>query len=198
MTSHSSDSQPAGGVRLDRFDPSRGLDRGRSRLTEVCWYLVKCLFFLSPLPWPMGLKRQLLKRFGAEIGSGVVIKPRVNVHFPWKLKVGDHCWIGEEVFILNFEPVTLGDHVCISQRAFLCTGNHDFRDPAFAYRNAPITVESGAWVGGQCFVGPGVTIGREAVAAAGSVVTDNLPPAKICRGNPCRPVKDRWPVSPDR
>ena len=167
-------------------------------MTEAAWYLVKCLFFLSPLPWPQGLKRGLLKGFGAKIGRGVVIKPRVNIHFPWKLTVGDHSWIGEEVFILNFEPVTLGAHVCVSQRAFLCAGNHDFRDPAFAYRNAPIRIGEGAWIGAQCFVGPGTEIGEMAVAAAGSIVTANLPAGWICRGNPCRPFKERWPAGRER
>jgi len=183
-------------VRLDRFDPSVGLDRGRSRLCESLWYLLKCAFFLSPLPWPMGLKRWLLRRFGARVGRGVVIKPRVNIHFPWKLEIGDHSWIGEEAFLLNFEPLRIGPHVCISQRAFLCGGNHDFRAEDFAYRNGPITVERGAWIGAMVFVGPGVTIGEYAVATAGSVVQSDLPANRICSGAPCRPLKPRFPEGP--
>lgn len=172
-------------VRLDLFDASLGLDRGRSRHTEALWYLCKCLFFLSPLPWPSSLKRKLLTTFGARVGHGVVIKPRVNIHFPWKLSLGDHCWLGEECCLLNFEPITIGDHVCISQRAYLCGGNHDFRQPDFRYRNAPITVHSGAWIGACAFVAPGVTIGLETVVTSGSVVTRDMPDRYICQGNPC-------------
>jgi putative colanic acid biosynthesis acetyltransferase WcaF len=150
------------------------------------------MFFLSPLPWPGSWRRGLLRLFGAKVGRGVVIKPRVNVHLPWKLSIGDYSWIGEEVFILNLEPVSIGAHCCVSQRAFLCTGNHDYRDPAFAYRNAPIAVEDGAWVGAQVFVAPGVMIGGEAVVTAGSVVLRNLPGAMVCSGNPCVPGKKRW------
>lgn len=182
---------PATAIRLDRFDSAKGLDRGRSRLTEACWYLVKCVFFLSPLPWPMKWKRSLLRRFGAAVGRAVVIKPRINIHFPWKLSIGDHTWLGEEVFILNFEPVAIGAHVCISQRSFLCTGNHDFRDPEFSYRNAPIRVGDGTWIGAQCFVAPGVSIGSETVVGAGSVVTKDLSSGWICRGNPCIPISER-------
>jgi hypothetical protein len=116
-------------VRNDLFDGRPDLDRGRSGWVEALWYLLKCAFFLSALPWPAGLKCGLLRRFGAKIGSGVYIKPRVNIHFPWKLEIGDHSWIGEEVFLLNLEPIVIGSHCCISQRAFLCTGNHDFRRP---------------------------------------------------------------------
>ena len=179
-------------VRNDLFDAGEGLDRGRPKLVEAMWYLLKCLFFLSPLPWPSPFKCALLRLFGATIGKGVVIKPRVNIHFPWKLNVGDFAWIGEEVFVLNFEPVTIGAHCCISQRAFLCTGNHDYRQPEMPYRNQPIIVEEGAWVGAQVFVAPGVTIGAEAVITAGSVVTKNQPERMVCGGNPCVPTKSRW------
>lgn len=179
-------------VRQDLFDPRRGLDRGRARVVEWGWYVCKLLFFLSAWPWPSALRVALLRAFGAQVGQGVVIKPRVNIHLPWKLAIGDHTWIGEEVFILNFEPVTIGAHACVSQRAFLCTGNHDFRDVTMPYRNAPITIGDGAWVGAQVFVAPGVTIGDEVVVAAGSVVTRALPPAMCCAGYPCVPVKPRW------
>jgi len=179
-------------VRNDLFDAAKGLDRGRPKPVEAVWYLLKCAFFLSPLPFPSRLKCALLRAFGARVGRGVVLKPRINIHFPWKLSIGDHVWIGEEVFILNLEPVTIGAHCCISQRAFICTGNHDYRRPDMAYRSQPIVIEDGAWVGAQVFVSPGVTIGTDAVVAAGSVVTRSLPAEMVCSGNPCVPVKPRW------
>jgi putative colanic acid biosynthesis acetyltransferase WcaF len=179
-------------VRNDLFDPMEGLVRGRPVLVEAAWYLVKCFFFLSPLPWPSAFKCSILRLFGAEIGKKVYIKPRVNIHLPWKLRVGDHSWIGEEAFLLNFEPIVIGAHCCISQRAFICTGNHDFRQPQMPYRNRPITIHDGAWVGAQVFVAPGVTIGSEAVVSAGSIVTGDIPSAMVCSGNPCCPIKPRW------
>ena len=179
-------------VRNDLFNPRIGLDRGRSGLVEAAWYLVKCGFFLPALPFPSPLKRSLLRLFGARVGRSVVIKPRVNIHFPWKLSLGDFTWVGEEVFILNFEPVTIGAHCCISQRAFLCTGNHDHRRPEMPYRNQPIAIEDGSWVGAQVFVAAGVTIATEAVITAGSVVTRSQPAGRVCGGNPCAPLRDRW------
>lgn len=179
-------------VRLDKFDPTQNCSRGRSKLIEAAWYAVKCFFFLSPFPWPSSLKVQILRLFCAEVGSGVVIKPRVNIHFPWKLNIGDHSWIGEEVFILNFEPCIIGAHCCISQRAFLCGGNHDFRSIDFKYRNGPITIADGSWVGAQTFVAPSIKVGEECVITAGSVVTKSLPEKMVCSGNPCQPIKARW------
>jgi putative colanic acid biosynthesis acetyltransferase WcaF len=179
-------------IRNDLFNRREGLARGRSAAVEAIWYALKCLVFLSPLPYPSRLKCAILRMFGASIGCGVVLKPRVNIHFPWKLTVGDHTWIGEETFILNFEPVSIGSHCCISQRAFLCTGNHDYRRSDMPFRNRPIAVGDGAWIGAQVFVGPGVSIGNEAVVTAGSVACRSLAPEMVCSGNPCVPVRHRW------
>ena len=178
-------------VDLSKYD-NRGYTPGRGILVRLLWYVCNAALFTTWLLPLSGPKRRLLRMFGARIGDGVVIKPRVNIHFPWKLSVGEHAWIGEEVFILNLEPVSIGDHCCISQRVFLCTGNHDFRQPAMPYRNAPIIIADGAWVGAQSFVAPGVTIAEEAVVAAGSVVTKNQPTRMVCGGNPCVPLTRRW------
>lgn len=179
-------------VRNDLFDRKRGLDRGRPFIVEALWYVCKCFLFLTPLPVPSRFKCFLLRLFGARVGHGVVIKPRVKILFPWKLTIGDFAWIGEEVMLLNFEPMTIGAQCCISQRAFLCGGNHDYRQIDMPYCNGPIVVQDGAWVGAQVFVAPGVTIGTEAVITAASVVTKDQPPKMVCGGYPCLPIKERW------
>lgn len=179
-------------MRLDRFDDSRTLDRGSSVLVEALWYGIKVAFFLTAIPWPSALKCGLLRLFGAKIGTGVVIKPRVNIHMPWRLEIGNHSWIGEEVFLLNFDKVLIGSHACISQRAFLCTGNHNFRNPEFSFCCGPISVGDGAWVGAGVFVGPCVEIGDEAVVCAGSVVLKTLEGGMVYSGNPAIPKGRRW------
>ncbi|MFL9831766.1 WcaF family extracellular polysaccharide biosynthesis acetyltransferase [Flavobacterium sp. ST-87] len=179
-------------VRLDEFDASKGLNRGTGKLKEILWYAVKVLFFLSPVPYPSGFKRSLLILFGAKIGKGVIIKPRVNIHFPWKLKVGNHVWIGEEAFLLNFELLTIGDHVCISQRTFLCGGNHDYKIHSMPYRNGPIVLKNGCWVGANVFIGPNVSIGTDTIICAGSTITQSLAENGIYKGNPAVYLKNRW------
>ena len=134
----------------------------------------------------------LLRIFGAKVGRGVVIRPRVNINMPWRLEIGDFSWIGEEVYFLSLDRIIVGSHCCVSQRVFLCTGNHDFRDERFSFQGAPITVGDGAWVGASVFVGPGVEIGDEAVVTAGSVVLKSLPAGRICSGNPAVAGSARW------
>lgn len=179
-------------VTLSAFDATKGLDRGAGKLKEVIWHGAKVIFFLSAMPYPSGLKVFLLRLFGATIGTGLVIKPRVNIHFPWKLIIGDNTWIGEEASLLNFELLSIGNNVCISQRAFLCGGNHDYKIPSMPYRNGPITLEEGCWIGASSFVGPNVIIGIDTVVSAGSVVTQSLPDNSIYRGNPAQFMKNRW------
>lgn len=178
-------------VQLNDFDKSVGYDRGAGSFKMITWYMIKMFFFLTAFPFPNSFKIALLKLFGADVGERVIIKPRVNIHLPWKLQVGSDVWIGEEVFILNFEKIVIRNNVCISQRAFLCGGNHDFRIPSMPYRNGPITLKDGCWVGASCFIGPGVVIGTDSVVTAGSVVTRSLEDNGIYRGNPAEFIKNR-------
>lgn len=179
-------------VKLSNFNPNTGLKRGARKSTEIIWYLIKIIFFLSAVPYPSKFKVMLLRLFGAIVGEGVVIKPRVNIHFPWKLVIKNHVWIGEEVFILNFEKLSIGSNVCISQRVFLCGGNHDYKNPSMPYRNGIIILEDGCWLGANTFVSPNVTIGTDTVVSAGSVVTQSLQKNGIYRGNPAQLIKNRW------
>lgn len=179
-------------VRLDLFDSKLGLERGASKPKEILWYFIKIIFFLSAIPYPSKLKVFILNVFGAKIGTGVVIKPRVNIHFPWKLEIANHVWIGEEAFLLNFEKLTIGNNVCISQRAFLCGGNHDYKVSSMPYRNGRITLQDGCWIGAASFIGPNVIIGKDTVISANSLVTKSLSDNAIYSGNPIQFIKKRW------
>ena len=179
-------------VRLNEFDAQNGYNRDASKFKDILWYLTKVVFFLSPIPFPYRLKRRILITFGASIGVGLVIKPRVNIHMPWKLSIGNDVWIGEEASILNFENITIGNNVCVSQRVFLCGGNHDYTDPAMPYRNGEIVLKDGCWIGANSFIGPNLTIGVDTVVSAGSVVTRNLESNGIYKGNPAEFIKARW------
>lgn len=179
-------------VRLAGFDPRVNFVRGAGPIKFFLWYLIKISIFLTAFPFPSRFKVWILRKFGAQVGRGVVLKPRINVHFPWKLDVGDDVWIGEEVCILNFEKIAIGNNVCISQRVFLCAGNHDFKDPTMPYRNGPITLQDGCWIGACSFVSPGTSIGFDTVVSACSVVSGELRPNGVYRGNPLLRIKERW------
>lgn len=176
-------------IRLDLYDNS-AFDRGAPGWKEAAWMAVKILFFLTAVPWPSGFKAGLLRLFGAQIGPGLVIRPRVNITFPWRFSCGSHVWIGEETLILSLAPVTIGSHVCLSQRAFLCSGSHDFRSNGFDLRTEPICVGDHCWIGAGAFVGPGVRVGTGCRVAALARIVQDVPDGHHAEGNPaiCRPL----------
>ena len=169
-------------TRLDLFDNSTY--RPGSWVARTLWIAVSGLFFQTWIPWPSSLKRFLLHVFGATIGRGVVIKPRVSIKYPWKLKVGNHTWIGEHVWIDNLDQVTIGCNVCISQGALLLCGNHNYKKPSFDLITGPICLEDGVWIGAKAQVAPGVTCKSHSVLAMGSVATTNLAERQVYQGNP--------------
>ncbi len=155
-----------------------GYDRGRPLPVQVAWLAVSGLVVTR---WwcPGRVRVALLRAFGARVGAGTNIRHGVRVHWPWKLTVGDHTWIGEGAHLLNLEPIVLGSDVCVSQDVLLCTGSHDRRSPTFEFDNAPIVVEDGAWVAARATVLRGVRIGADAVVGATALVTRDVPAGAV-------------------
>jgi len=158
---------------------------------QTLWYFVGSPFVQSYYVPFSSLKVWILRKFGAEIGQGVRIKPGVRVKFPWRLTVGDHVWLGEDAWIDNLAPVLIESHVCISQGVYLCTGNHDWKHPEFQLMTQPIQIQTGSWIAAKAIIGPGVTVGRGAVLALGSVAGSSLEPMMIYAGNPAKILKPR-------
>lgn len=152
--------------------------------------MVNAAFFNSAFPLN-SVKVSFLRLFGARVGKGVVIKPFVNIKYPWNLKIGDYVWIGEKVWIDNLGFVVLNDNSCVSQGAMLLCGNHHYKKVAFDLLVGNITVEEGAWIGAKCVVCPGVKVGSHAVLTVGSIATANLLPWSIYQGNPAQRIKER-------
>jgi putative colanic acid biosynthesis acetyltransferase WcaF len=136
--------------KVDNASYQTSIEIKAGKLKQVCWYCVNVLFFKNSFIISSRLKVFLLRWFGAAVGAGVVIKPCVNIKYPWKLTIGNYSWIGEQVWIDNLAEVVIGDHVCLSQGAFLLTGNHHYKKTSFDLILAPITIEEGVWIGGLC------------------------------------------------
>lgn len=187
-----------GRLPVDLSKPDNSLlERGRPRIVEALWHFVGSPLVRSEFLPFSSLKCFVLRCFGARIGRGVYIKPRVRVKFPWYLQVGDYTWLGEGLWIDNLAQVTIGSHVCVSQDAYLCTGNHNWSHPHMKLFRKPIELKDGCWVAARSMVCPGLTVGECAVALGGSVVVSNIPDYEIHGGNPAVLLKRRkiGPVS---
>jgi putative colanic acid biosynthesis acetyltransferase WcaF len=174
-------------IKLEKFS-NREFSRGVSGGSELLWWVARAFFFAGSFPVPSGVKVAVLRAFGARIGKGVVIRSRVNITFPWRLTIGDHVWVGDEVMILSLSNVTIGSNCCISQRAFLCTGSHDFGSEGFDLLTEPIVIEEGCWVGAMAFVGPGVTMGKGSRCLAGAVVVKSVNAGDTVGGVPAKVI----------
>jgi putative colanic acid biosynthesis acetyltransferase WcaF len=177
-------------IDLSQFDNS-WYSPGRSRALQILWFCCGAPFLRCSLLPSSSVRRVLLRLFGARVGAGVVVKPGVRVKYPWHLSIRDHSWLGEDCWIDNLAGVSIGANVCISQGAYLCTGNHDWSDPAFGLIVRPISIGNGAWVGAKVLIAPGVSLGEGAVAAAGSIVTRDIPAYEIHAGNPATFIRTR-------
>ncbi len=164
---------------------------GGGSLKRITWYFVNILFFINPLNPLSGLKVALLRLFGAKVGKGVVVKPCVNIKYPWRLEVGNYAWIGENVWIDNLARVRIGNNVCVSQGAMLLCGNHNYKKPTFDLMIGEISLEDGSWVGAQSVVCPGVTVHSHSVLGVNSVANHDLDAYGIYQGNPAIKVRER-------
>lgn len=161
---------------------------GAGIVKRTIWYFVNVLVMQNPLNPSSSVKVFVLKLFGAHIGKGVVVKPGVNVKYPWRLAIDDYSWIGEKAWIDNLDHVTIGKHCCLSQGALLLCGNHNYKKNTFDLIVAPIVLEDGVWIGAKAIVTGGTVCRSHSVLAAGSLASKHLDAYTVYRGNPCTAI----------
>ena len=164
---------------------------GAGKAKQFLWYFINILILKNSLIVFSGWKVFVLKLFGASIGKGVVIKPIVNIKYPWKLRIGNNSWIGESVWIDNLSDVIIGNNVTVSQGAVLLTGSHDHTKETFDFISLPIVLEDGVWIGAKAIVFGGVTCHTHSILGMNSVAENNLKQYTIYKGNPSIPVVQR-------
>lgn len=173
---------------LNSFDASAYV-RGRSKIWQILWFSFSFLMF-QKFWFPNRFRAKALRFFGAKIGKNVFIRHDVRIMWPWKFEVGNDCWLGEGARFINLEKITIGNDVCISQEAMLCTGSHDHKRSDFPYRNKPITVADGAWIAARATVMPGVSIGTQSVVAAREIARKDLPQNKMLLDGQLRDIPE--------
>ena len=155
------------------------------------WYFTNVIFFKSSF-FPFNfLKILLLQLYGCSIGKGVVVKPNVNIKYPWKLTLGNYVWIGESVWIDNLDNVVIEENVCLSQGAIIMCGAHDYKKPTFNLITKPIKIESESWICARSIILQGVICKRGSILTASSVAKRNLDEYSIYEGNPAIKIKKR-------
>lgn len=175
---------------LNRYKNPKNF-RGKSKLVVQLWWLVQATVFKMSPQFLYGWRRFLLRCFGAKIGKKVIIRPSVQITYPWKVSIGDYSWIGDEVVLYSLGEIQIGSNTVISQRSYICTGSHDYNSENFNIYSQKITIGDKCWLATDVYVAPSISIGNFTVVGARSSVFSNLPSNKVCVGSPAKPIKDR-------
>lgn len=106
--------------------------------------------------------------------------------------IGNHSLLGMSNVVIG--PATIGNNVILAQHVVISGLNHNYTDPETAISRQgvsvrPVIIDDDCWIGANAVITSGVTIGKHAVIAAGSVVTKDIPPFTVAAGNPARLVK---------
>jgi putative colanic acid biosynthesis acetyltransferase WcaF len=165
--------------------------RGKNAVIVQAWWLVQFIFFKNSPQFLYGFRRFLLRLFGAKIGKKVLIRPSVQVTYPWKVTIGDYSWVGDEVVLYSLGEIEIGANTVISQRSYICAGSHDYLQSNFPIFAKKIMIQDECWLATDVYVAPGVTIGKGTVVGARSSVFKDLPSNKICWGSCAKVIRDR-------
>ncbi|WP_100613706.1 putative colanic acid biosynthesis acetyltransferase [Confluentibacter citreus] len=165
--------------------------RGRSKFTVQLWWIVQATLFRMSPQVLYGWRNLLLRCFGAEIGRKVIIRPSARFTYPWKVKIGDYSWVGDDVVFYSLGNIFIGKNVVISQKTYLCTGSHNYKRIDFPISEDSITIEDECWLATDVYVAPGVNIKKGAIVGARSSVFCDLESNKIYFGTPAKFHKER-------
>jgi putative colanic acid biosynthesis acetyltransferase WcaF len=170
----------------------------REKIARVLWALAYRLIFRMTFHNWYGVRRMILRRFGARIGRNVRVRRTVRIEIPWNIELGDDVSLGDEVIVYALGPIKIGARTFISQYAHLCAGTHDPTRCDYPLVRSPITVGSDCWIATDAFVGPDVTIGDRTVLGARASAFSDIPADVIAVGNPAKPVGPRELHDPEQ
>ena len=152
----------------------------------------KALSAINALPPRDPQRQELLRGLFASMGDGVVIKGNFNCDYGRHISIGSNVFINCNVTILDTNLVTIGDDVFIAPGAVISPATHPIdpeRRARKIYKSGPVVIKNRAWIGANATILPDVTVGENAIVAAGAVVTKDVPSNCIVAGVPAKVIK---------
>jgi len=158
--------------------------------------VMSIVFSLPRYPIFLFLKKILLLIMRAKVGKGVVIYPGVWITPGRNLVLGDKVDLAKDVIITTSGGVNIGKRTLIGYRTQIISADHTIppigkRIPISGDKFGKVNIGKDVWIGANCLITPGVTIGEGAIVAGGSVVTKNVEPNAIVGGVPAKLIKMR-------
>jgi putative colanic acid biosynthesis acetyltransferase WcaF len=164
------------------------------KLKNIVWRIInKTVFRIIP-PYTSvcrKMKVALLRMFGAKIAWTCSISSKADIDYPWKLTMGHLSSFSENVWAYCLDTITIGEKCCIGKDVYLLTGSHDIIKPTFNLITNPIAIKSNTWIATGSYILPNVTIGKNCVVAAKSLVAKSVEDNLVVGGNPAKFIKKR-------
>lgn len=141
-------------------------------------------------------REELLKQIFAEVGEGCWIEPPLRANWGCNTHLGKNVYANFNLTLVDDTHVYIGDSVMIGPNVTITAAGHpidpDLRRQVMQY-NFPVRIEENVWIGAGAILLPGVTVGKNSVIGAGSVVTRDIPPNVVALGTPCRVLRQIGP-----
>lgn len=166
----------------------------KEKILNSIWLCInKSLFRFSPPHFTIFRKYRILliKIFGGKVQWDCSIHPHSIIEYPWNLTLGHKSSLGEKSWIYALNKINIGTNCCIGKDVYLITGSHSIEKSTFDLITKPIIIMDNVWISTGAYILQGVTIERNAVVGARSVVSKNVEEYFIVAGNPAKFIKKR-------
>ena len=182
---------------LERMESGKLFYAGDPELSRAKLRCKELLYdFNHARPSQAGEMLALLGQLLGAMGEGCWIEPPLYVNWGSRIALGDHVYANTGLTVIDDTFVTIGSHVMLGPRVTISAASHpvdpELRRQAYQY-DLPVVLEENVWVGAGATILPGVTIGKNSVIGAGSVVDRDIPPDVVAAGVPCRMLREIGP-----
>lgn len=182
---------------LERMESGKLFYAGDPELSRAKLRCKELLYdFNHARPSQAGEMLALLGQLLGAMGEGCWIEPPLYVNWGRRITLGDHVYANTGLTVIDDTFVTIGSHVMLGPRVTISAASHpvdpELRRQAYQY-DLPVVLEENVWVGAGATILPGVTIGKNSVIGAGSVVDRDIPPDVVAAGVPCRVLREIGP-----
>ena len=160
------------------------------KLRDASFATRKLLLQLNQSADPEEMRELLSRITGTRVDESSAIFPPFYVNYGRHTKIGKNVFINFDCVFLDFGGITIEESVFIAPKVSLLTEGHPLMlENRHSLTVGPIHIKRNAWIGASATVTQGVTIGENAVVAAGAVVTKDVPNNTVVGGIPAKIIK---------
>lgn len=157
------------------------------------WVKDLCFAYNALKPSAREEREAIIRQLFDQVGENPWIEAPFQADIGMTTRLGDRVYINHNLVLLDSGGVSIGNDVRIGPNCGIYTPQHAY-DPALRAagyeRSFPVVIEDNVWIGGGVSILGGVTIGKNSIIGAGSVVTRDIPANVIAVGNPCRVLRE--------